>query len=458
MGAIRQIGGPLATPSDPAPRILRAHTPSAPHALPSMFQARHLVPSALLLGTAALLSACGGGSGGGGDSFTLLLAHSPFENGDPAPARMILLRAPEDLEAGEWEAEVVRDTDGSPVYHKAAYFEPVEGDPGILTISADPAQILIWRRNSEALESESLWTGEVGRDFHRLRDMEIADVNGDGVEDIFVVTHDLGMSYVFEQKDGGLVPTIVQAAQGEDEERIFVHEAEVGDVDGDGINEFFATPSEPNKQSGDGHQTGQIVRWDWEDGEYKQSVVENLTERHAKEILCCDYYGDGQSVLFASLEGEDAAIGSAGQESKGKPSQIKMYSWRDGEMTSEIIADLPGNLCRFLVMGDTNGDGVKEIVAATWKNGIHVIWEEDGEWKTRSAVSAYKSKSFEHAIILHDLDGDGADEMFVASDDSNLVQRFYWDPKRERYKGQKLYVVEGESLFTWNIMPMTKDL
>jgi len=42
-----------------------------------------------------------------------------------------------------------------------------------------------------------------------------------------------------------------------------VHEVEIGDVDGDGRNEFFTTPSEPNRLDGV-EQGGRIDMYKWD--------------------------------------------------------------------------------------------------------------------------------------------------------------------------------------------------
>jgi hypothetical protein len=68
-----------------------------------------------------------------------------------------------------------------------------------------------------------------------------------------------------------------------------------------------------------------------------------------------------------------------------------------------------------------------------------------------------ESSGFEHAAILTDLDGDGIDELYVASDSHSEVRAYVWrdgTPHREL-----VYAHPGKlSGFTWNILPAPVDL
>ena len=63
----------------------------------------------------------------------------------------------------------------------------------------------------------------------------------------------------------------------------FVHEIEIGDVDGDGKLEFFATPTDRNKANES--QPGMMVMYRWNGTQYERSVVDPMGATHAKEIL-----------------------------------------------------------------------------------------------------------------------------------------------------------------------------
>jgi hypothetical protein len=67
------------------------------------------------------------------------------------------------------------------------------------------------------------------------------------------------------------------------------------------------------------------------------------------------------------------------------------------------------------------------------------------------------SGGFEHAALLTDLDGDGLDELYVASDNDREVRRYAWDGKK--LARQVIYTRKTEGgVFTWNVMPIPSSL
>ncbi|UCH30113.1 MAG: hypothetical protein JSV06_03555, partial [Myxococcales bacterium] len=67
------------------------------------------------------------------------------------------------------------------------------------------------------------------------------------------------------------------------------------------------------------------------------------------------------------------------------------------------------------------------------------------------------SSGFEHAALLTDLDGDGVDELYVASDDQGEVRRYVQGKKG--FSKTVLYRREiPESVFTWNITSVPLEL
>jgi hypothetical protein len=330
----------------------------------------------------------------------------------PGPARLVILTR---TKSG-WMEEIVEDPDSN-VFHKAAWFEPSSGEPGILTIGATGAFLKIWRKKNGKWRSEVLWHPSFGGKFDRLRDFEITDITGDGIKDIVVATHDQGVIAVVTQKDDKW-----QAEELCRNKDTFVHEIETGDVDGDKIVEIFATPSKPNKLDGS-IQPGSVEMWKFKNGKWERRVVESFETRHVKEILCVPVAGEENPVLFASLEGEHF-----GRKDEGDTTRIRMYRFNKGKISHTDIASLPGKLCRFLTFGDTDGDGTKELIASTRVSGIWKLTPPlkdifNNEWK--KTLIDKNSSGFEHATYLFDFNRDGTEEISVASDDQKEI-RCYW--------------------------------
>jgi hypothetical protein len=348
----------------------------------------------------------------------------------PGPAKIVLVYP----DADRWIPEVIEDSDAN-VFHKAMAFNLPGETPGILSIGANraplPGQLKVWRRAAGAWQAEVLWEGRFGGKFNRLRDVEIGDVTGDGSPELVIATHDQGVVAVLQRQDG-----VWAATEIDREPRRFVHEIELGDVDGDGRNEIFATPSAPNKVDGT-PQPGWIVMYRYDGQEFSRQVVEEFDERHVKEILVADVEGRGQAELYAVLE---VQLGkrAAGEREK-QDAEIRRYRLGKAGFEASTIASLPDKQCRFLNAGDVDGDGRTELVASGFRSGLWLV-EPDGEgWSTR--LIDRDSSGYEHATTLADMDGDGAPEIYVASDDQRQLRRYRWN---------------GESFERTELLPLAK--
>jgi len=337
---------------------------------------------------------------------------------------------------GAWRHGTLVDPESN-VFHKVLEYCPAPGDCGLLTVGGTAAALKLWRPGRE---TQLLWKADFGGPFSRLRDAEVADVLGDGVATIVVGTHDQGVvAMVRPDGRGGY-----SVKELDRQPNTFVHEIEVGDLDGDGVREVYATPSLPNRLDGT-PQPGSIVRYVPARGEGRV-LFADLGDRHAKEILVADMDGDGKDELYASVE---AVSGGS----------VEVRRYRAGPLPArgETIAVLPDRLCRCLTAGDADGDGRREIVASTAKAGLWLLrpgasgapWSRDG--------IASDSSGFEHAALLADVDEDGRDELYVASDEQNEVRRYTW--RDGGWQKDVLYRYEGGMPgFTWNLTAVRASL
>jgi hypothetical protein len=395
----------------------------------------------LLFGVGSLGSL---GCGGGGERQALVLALAQFAANkggapQPLPAGLEFLVEQDD---GSWQLTTASDP-ASNVFHKAM---PYEGR--LLTAAGTAAALKLWTRDAGGkLTDETLWTKDFGGKFSRMRDVEVADLFGNGKQSIAVATHDQGIvATVTPDGSGGF--EVVEIDQEPD---TFVHEIEIGDVNGDGVLEVYATPSEPNRLDGS-PQSGSVVRYVPKTGEGRV-VVADLGDRHAKEILVHDVDGDGRDELYVVVEGKMNATTNSLEHGV----EIRRYDADTDPKKGVVIAEIRDRLCRFLTAGDVDGDGKQELVAAAFQSGLWLLkpGAAGAKWKVTSIDRS--SGGFEHAAILADLDGDAMDELYVASDKHNEVRRYVWDGKkltREVIYKRKA----GGGVFTWNIMPVPMSL
>ncbi len=348
----------------------------------------------------------------------------------PQPARVGVLTFAE----GSWHYRWHEDPDSN-VYHKVMAYRGPASLAGILTFGGTAAAVKLWPPNGE---SRVLWQTDFGGKFSRMRDGEVADLYGEGRSSIAVATHDQGVVAVLRPDAAGEF-TVEELDREPD---TFVHEIEIGDLNGDGVLEIYATPSEPNKLDGT-PQPGHVVRYVPAAGEGR-TIVADLGSRHAKEILVVDMEDDGLDELYVAVEAVS-----------GGKVEIRRFDADSDPTAGRLITELDDTLCRFLTAGDIDGDGGKEMVAAAFKSGLWLLRPGGPSW-SKELVDA-DSSGFEHAAVLADLDEDGTDELYVASDKHHEIRRYVWqngEPVRE-----VLYRhTDGLSRFTWNLMPAPVEL
>ncbi|MEM7410800.1 MAG: VCBS repeat-containing protein [Myxococcota bacterium] len=360
---------------------------------------------------------------------------------EPGPGRLEFLYR----HKGAWRTSAIEDTDSN-VFHKAMAYG--EGDDAVLlTLGGTKALVKTWEKEGSALEPTVHWEKDFGGKFSRMRDAEVADLYGDGDQAIAVATHDQGVVAVMRPSPDGF--SVVEL---DTEPDTFVHEIEVGDVNGDGQLEVYATPSEPNRLEGGESQKGAVVRYVPVAGE-KRVVVADLGDRHAKEILVEDVDGDGTDELYVSVEGHVGEL-----KELVHPVEIRRYDADTPADGGAVIATLKDRLTRFLTAGDIDGDGKKEMVAATFSAGLWLLRpgvDPRGEWS--ATLIDKNSAGFEHASILADLDEDGRDELYVASDKHKEVRRYVW--KDGKFEREVIYKrPDNRPIFTWNLMPVPTSL
>jgi hypothetical protein len=335
-----------------------------------------------------------------------------------------------------WQTSRLEDPESN-VFHKA-----ILRSADLLTIGAEKAILRRWTWSGGRFAGEKLWTGAWGGKYNRLRDIEIGDVDADGLDEYVIATHDAGVVAVYNPPSGGGQAEVIELDRKPD---TFVHEVEIGDTDGDGKKEFFATPSERNRL--DGPQGGRLVMYQWDGKQYLSKNLETWPARHAKEALAADLDGDGRDEIYVALEAE---LGAGGQIVE--PVAILRYVRRpDGSFASDTIATIEDRQCRFLLADDFDGDGRRDLIAAPMKAGLYLLAPSGKKGAKWSATCFDRASSgFEHAMTSADLDGDGRPELYVAADDQRELSRYVWMPALKSFEKTKLGDL-APAVFTWNI-------
>lgn len=372
-------------------------------------------------------------------SFLIGQAQFIYKNNTPlpGPARLRIVQKIN----GKWVSDIIEDKDSN-VFHKAMTAEALGFPNRILTIAGQGAYLKLWHRSGKKWISDVLWHPVFGGKFDRLRDVEIGDVTGDSKNDIVIATHDQGVIAVLQGE--GLSWKVEELCR---KPKTFVHEIEIGDVNGNGLDEFYATPSAPNKMDGT-PQPGKIVSYEYKNGKFVETVVEEFPKRHVKEILVTELNRSGKFVLFAALEAEMTK--KDGKEEIVDPVKIKEYVYKNGKYEGRIIADLPDRQCRFLNASDLNGDKKTDLVASGFKSGLWFLEQPiaDKTLWTKTRIDA-DSSGYEHATVIYDLDNDGKQEIYVAADDQLAFSRYDWNGKM--FVKTKLFSLKKDTI-TFGLM------
>lgn len=356
----------------------------------------------------------------------LVIAASRAGAGDvPAGALLELVTR----SGGAWARETLEDPDSDVLHHARCYDPEGPAAPGILTLGGGEAVAKLWRRDGDdgAWRAEELWRTRFGPRSSRMRDVEVGRVYGAArtpgglAGDVLVIgTHDEGVIATASPRADGTF-AIDELDRRAD---TLVHEIELGDLDGDGTLEIYASTSPPNALIVGIPQPGQVVRYAPAVGRGRSLVVD-LAPRHAKELLVDDVDGDGRDELYVVVEALTTGTGET--TTITEPVEIRRYDARsDGRGVT--IATIPDRFTRFLVAGDLDGDGRRELVASAFSTGLWLLTptaDPRAEWGLEHLDA--EGSGFEHAALLADLDEDGRDELYVADDPTGELRRYVWE-------------------------------
>ena len=325
-------------------------------------------------------------------------------------------------------SERILEDEESRVFHKALCTQ----DQSLWTIGATGAHLKEWDMSNLSPRATH-YSGTFGGKWDRLRDIE--EIRGaDGSSKWAVATHDQGHVLVLDQRGGNAITV-------HKEPTTFVHEIEVGDFNGDGLDDFATTPSKPNK-SGKSQPGRADAFVQSKDGTFSRMVALEATNRHAKEILATDLNGDGQAELYVVLEGR---LGP--KRALLEPVKIVQVQLRDGKWTETGAVEIPqAKQARVLLRANLDNDVSPELLVTTMKQGIWMI--DSIAEPAKQLVSGKLSSGFEHAAQVTDINSDGIDEIFVSAEDQDQLSQ--WTFKGDRWTHRKL-VNLGASEITWSI-------
>ena len=229
-----------------------------------------------------------------------------------------------------------------------------------------------------------------------------ADFNNDGVQDLAAVSEFVQKKPLYTY--GGLMMCLSDQQEwrckkiGDAKETagLLADQLAVGDVNGDGKKDL-AVASREHKRD--------LIIW-LSDGKGEWTAFNNglPTEKHYLSVCLADIDGDGRDDLVASISG-------IGESFKG----LKVFlSKPDGFV--DMSEGLPSgdSWSYFGAAGDVNGDGSKEVIAATKEGGLKIYGKKGEKWDELKISGLPETGLYRiYGLYCVDFNKDGRDDIAV---------------------------------------------
>jgi len=296
-----------------------------------------------------------------------------------------------------------------------------DGHPEIVA-GCDDGKVYAWRSDGRMLKG---WPVKTGLDVFSTP--AIADVDADGHPEI-VVGSDDGSLYIL-RGDGTILDGFPVSTGA------FISSSPaVGDIDGDGRQEIVvgswdhmvhAWKSDGSRLAGWPARTGQPV---WSsptladiDGDGKLEVILASDRLYIFSalgtIMASGYTGGGYAVASPAVGGRDgdpiiAIAAGAVVASEKRDGWIESLSQLEEAGRSSSPAPLGNYVWASPIIADIDGDGQEELLVASWDGNIHVLGT--GGVEKRDAGMETSGPLFSTPSV-GDIDGDGRVEVAVGS-------------------------------------------
>jgi len=285
------------------------------------------------------------------------------------------------------------DKDNPPHPHcKAAGDLDGDGFPDLLAASAAGGG-LFWYRYPG-------WTKHRIAEGAFTTDMAVADVDGDGYQDV-VIPGDQGLMWYRNPRGEGGDPE--QDSWKEfniGPEGARMHDVEVADLDGDGRLELVT-----RHQSGFGKKMGDRIHI------WKQRCPDSWEHR----AFCCPH---GEGLKLADVDGDGRPDVIIGGRWYGNPGDVLNGDWTEYCYVDPDHFDQCWTRGGVAVQaGDLDGDGRIEIALSPAEGTGYLAWysapedPRDSHWKEHVIDPDYE---YAHGLAMGDIDGDGQPDLVVA--------------------------------------------
>lgn len=300
-----------------------------------------------------------------------------------------------------------------------------DGQPEIVcgVTRADGASLLSFKRVGDDWVKRVIAEGLDGIEY--VRTICTGDVDGDGVDEILLASRPNGRVLLFDAQGDGFVQTIIEDATfGEGTTN--AREVLIADVDGDGRNELLVTTARTDAVKW-GSTPGVLLVFERDGDGWTRRVVDDFGGETHTRMMRVGALGNDSGPLMVVNE---VGIYSREERRIVRPTRMVVHRLGRDDGARECIAEIEGAVkSRGFALGDIDGDGRNALVLGTRAveladpSYLYAYRQTpDGAW-TREEIERSGSFGY-HFVELIDTDDDGVREV-VASDDSRGQIKLY---------------------------------
>ncbi|HEY3975421.1 MAG TPA: VCBS repeat-containing protein [Candidatus Sulfotelmatobacter sp.] len=279
-----------------------------------------------------------------------------------------------------------------------------DGNPEIVSVNCGDNTLTVYVNNGDGSFQTGAYYGNAGDEYMYPGTATIADVNGDGKNDVVLGNSYSGSISVFlGNGDGTLTtPTVGFNTGG------YPWTAPlVADFNGDGLADII----EPDDWF------SLVLLSGYGDGTFRAGVSYYLPQSfgeyaYSYSVASGDFNGDGTADVVAAQDGNSNA-----------PGVVVYLSNPDGTMQPGVAYGTSSTLT-YVTVADLNGDGKLDIAATDYTNGVVQIFLGNGDG-TFSVGQSYATDTLGNPyptnLITGDFNHDGKVDLAIANSGSNTI-------------------------------------
>ena len=264
-----------------------------------------------------------------------------------------------------------------------------DGDLDVLSASWDYSGSFIWWRRNDGQGEFSGWI-VVSRDADGARDVQAADLDGDGDLDVLSASQNYSGSFIRWHRNDGEGEFSEQIVVSTDADgAVAVHAA---DLDGDGDLDVLSASERDDK-----------IAWYRNDGqgEFSGQLVVSTDADGARDVHAADLDGDGDLDVLSASEQDD---------------KIAWYrNDGQGEFSGQLVVSTDADGARDVHAADLDEDGDLDVLSASERDGKIAWYRNDGQGEFSEQITVSREAEGVEAMQAADLDGDGDVDVLSAS-------------------------------------------